>query len=383
LIAAEGGHMFGQGITAIVIAHALYELGQPDSAAHYVTQSLEIGDRMRSDLLRFGSWVLTAQMAFDRGDDSSGFDALEKALIIGNACGVMQYPGCDHRLMASLCARALITGLHVPFVLRMIQKHRFLAPPGARCLEIWPWPIKIYTLGKFEVLINGQPLGKSRKASHRLIELLAAIITFGGASVSTARLMDMLWPEADGDQARENLKKSIARLRQLLTVDDVLRWQDGEISLNPARCWVDAWAFEASLGEEERRRATGEGSHDGHRHNIIALYRGPFLGWNEIAAWAHPYRERVRNQFTRLVSQREDVVAEDQCQERMAELARAINVDPVAEPLYQQLIPLLVSANRHAEAAACYDRCRTELARWADRSVSAELQALAQTIRSR
>jgi len=38
----------------------------------------------------------------------------------------------------------------------------------------------------------------------------------------------------------------------------------------------------------------------------------------------------------------------------MAELAGAIDVDPVAEPLYQQLIPLLVSANRHAEADAYY-----------------------------
>ena len=112
-------------------------------------------------------------------------------------------------------------------------------------------PIKIYTLGRFEVLINGQPLGKNRKTPHRLMELLIAIMTYGGAPVSAARLMDMLWPEADGDQARENLKKSIARLRQLLAVDDALCWQDGEISLNRTCCWVDAWAFEASLGEGE------------------------------------------------------------------------------------------------------------------------------------
>lgn len=72
-----------------------------------------------------------------------------------------------------------------------------------------------------------------------------------------------------------------------------------------------------------------------------------------------------------------------QCKELMAELAGAIDVDPVAEPLYQQLIPLLVSANQHAEAAAYYDRCRTELARWTGHSVSAELQKLAETLRPR
>lgn len=375
--------MFGQGINALVIAHALHELGQLDGAARYVEQSLEIGDRMRSDLLRFGAWVLTAKMAFDRNDAPAGLVALKKALTIGEVRGLMQYPSCDRRLMAGLCARALIAGIHVPFVLRMIQKHRFAAPLEARCLETWPWPIKIYTLGRFEVLINGQPLGKNRKTPHRLMELLIAIMTYGGAPVSAARLMDMLWPEADGDQARENLKKSIARLRQLLAVDDALCWQDGEISLNRTCCWVDAWAFEASLGEGESKRTTGTVLQDGHRDNIIALYRGPFLGWNEIAPWADSYRERIRRQFTRLFTHREKVVDGMQCKELMAELAGAIDVDPVAEPLYQQLIPLLVSANRHAEATACYDRCRTELARWAGRSVSADLQKLAQTLRPR
>ncbi len=383
LLAEEGGHMFGEGSNAIVAVHVLREQGRTSEAMQWLERVMQIGDRMQSDLLRFGGWILTAKLAFDRNDETEGFDALRKALRIAEYRGLIQYPGSQPKIMATLCAKALHAGIQVPFVLRMIQKHRSPAPPEARLLETWPWVIKIYTLGKLEVLINGQPLGKNRKASHRLIELLAAIITFGGAPISAARLMDMLWPEADGDQARENLKKSITRLRQLLVVDDVLQWHDGEISLNLARCWVDAWAFEASLGEEERKRATGETTHDGHRNTIIALYRGPFLGWSEIAPWADSYRERVRNQFTRLVSQREDVVAEDQRQERMAELARAINVDPVAEPLYQQLIPLLVSANRHAEAAAYYDRCRTELARWAGRSVSAQLQALAQTIHSR
>lgn len=125
-------------------------------------------------------------------------------------------------------------------------------------------------------------------------------------------------------------------------------------------------------------------THDGPEAKVaMALYRGPFLGWNEIASWAGSYRERVRGEFTRVFMRREKVMAGSQREQLMAELARAIDVDPVAEPLYHQLIPLLVATNRHAEAAAYYDRCRTELARWASRSVSAELQSVAQTIRSR
>lgn len=381
LLAAEGGHMVGEASHAIVAAHILRERGRAPEAMQWLERVMQIADRMQSDLLRFGGWILTAQLAFDRNDETAGFDGLRKALKIAESRGLMQYPGCQPQIMATLCAKALNAGIQVPFVLRMIQKQRFPVPPEARCLETWPWPIKVSTLGKFEILIEGRPLGKSRKAPHRLIELLTAIITYSGAPVSAARLMDMLWPEADGDQARENLKKSIARLRQLLAVDDVLRWQDGEISLNPARCWVDAWAFEVYSEKAELRGVTGLSTLDGHEDiKVVPLYRGPFLGWSEIPSWAGSYRERLRKQFTRLFTHREKVVDGMQRKELMAELARAIDVDPVAEPLYQQLIPLLVSANRHAEAAAYYDRCRTELARWAGRSASADLQELAQTI---
>jgi DNA-binding SARP family transcriptional activator len=55
-------------------------------------------------------------------------------------------------------------------------------------------------------------------------------------------------------------------------------------------------------------------------------------------------------------------------------------VDPLAEPLYQRLIPLLVAEGRQAEAASWYHRCRSALARWADRQPSAETQHLLNTL---
>ncbi|MEK6804571.1 MAG: BTAD domain-containing putative transcriptional regulator [Nitrospirota bacterium] len=232
--------------------------------------------------------------------------------------------------------------------------------------------------------IDGQPLEKKRKAPHRLMELLAAIVAYGGIDVPVARLIDVFWPEADGDQAQENFKKSIARLRKLLVVDGAILWQDGKLSLNREQCWVDAYTFEANSKEADLREVTGMTARDGNEEKEVdALYRGPFLGRSEIPLWAVSYQERLRTQFTKLFMRREKAMAGSQREQLMVELARAIDVDPVAEPLYQQLIPLLVAANRHAEAAAYYDRCRTELARWAGRSPSAGLQELTQTIRLR
>jgi len=51
-------------------------------------------------------------------------------------------------------------------------------------------------------------------------------------------------------------------------------------------------------------------------------------------------------------------------------LEAAIDVDPVSEPLYQRLIPLLLAQGRRSEAVAQYDRCRAALARWGNRTPS-------------
>jgi len=212
-------------------------------------------------------------------------------LAIGEARGQMQYPGMERQVTAHLCAKALHAGIHVSFVQRMIQKHRFAAPPEAQANEAWPWRVKIRTFGKFEVEVDGKPLEKQRKAPHRLLELLAAIIAFGGQDVPVSRLMDTLWPDVDGDTASLNLKKSIDRLRKLFAVDHLIRWEGRKISLNPDLCWVDALVFDKHTTEQATQ--------------ATALYTGPFLGAANIYPWAEPRRDRIHTKFISFVRHRQ------------------------------------------------------------------------------
>jgi len=365
LIVAAGGHMFGEGVNDIVMAHALRELGQRERAAQCVARAMEIGDRMQSDVIRFGAGLLTAQLAFDCEDEPSGLAALQKALEIGESRGLMQYTGRQPDMMAALCTKALEAGIHLPFVQRMIKKHRFAAPPEARFIDSWPWRVKIHTLGKFTVEIDGQLLGKRRKAPHRLLELLVAIIAFGSHDVPVSRLIDALWPEADGDQAQENLKKSIARLRKLVAVDNVILWQEGKISLNQNLCWVDALAFDNLAKQQDQR--------------TMACYTGPFLGHDEIPAWAKPHRDQLRTTFVHLMIRHCDQTAHaNNVEAAIQSLERAIAIDPVAEPFYQRLIPLLMAQGRHADARRSYQACVKAYQRWGNGSLSAETLRLGQ-----
>lgn len=370
ILAAEGGFLFGEGLTAVVAAHVWRALGRSTEAAQWVERALQTADRMQSDHLRFGARMIAAQLAFDRGDDPAGLDELTQALTIGEARGLMQYPGMERHVTAHLCAKALHAGIHVPFVQRMIKQHRVAAPPLAQAIDSWPWRVKVRTFEKFVVDVDGKPLEKQRKAPHRLLQLLAAIITFGGQEVLVSRLTDALWPETDGDTGRENFKKSLARLRKLLAVDDVIQWQEGKISLNRDLCWVDAWAFDQHTKQQDIW--------------AMVLYRGPFLGLEAIPPWAESRRDQERARFIRLVNWHcDETHVAGNVEKGIRLLEQAIEVDPVAEPLYQRLIPLLLAQGRQAEAAAQFDRCRSALARWSGRLPSPDLQALVNTIRSR
>lgn len=83
-----------------------------------------------------------------------------------------------------------------------------------------------------------------------------------------------------------------------------------------------------------------------------------------------------------MLRQNEHIFAKAGLDDAVRDLDHAIRIDPMAEPLHRRLISLLLRNHRRADAAACFDRCQTEMAR-AGRSPSAELQELARTILSR
>ena len=64
------------------------------------------------------------------------------------------------------------------------------------------WPVRIRTLGRFEVIIDGVSLQSSGKSQRKLLELLKALVAFGGEQVNIDKLSDALWPDAEGGLAR-------------------------------------------------------------------------------------------------------------------------------------------------------------------------------------
>ncbi len=74
------------------------------------------------------------------------------------------------------------------------------------------WPLKIYTLGRFELVRENKPIGLSRKAPKKPFTMLKTLIAFGGKDVSETKISDILWPETEGDKAYNSFKTTLGRL---------------------------------------------------------------------------------------------------------------------------------------------------------------------------
>jgi hypothetical protein len=78
-------------------------------------------------------------------------------------------------------------------------RRRNLIPEKTCPFRTWPWPLKVFTLGRFAILRDGEPLQFTRKVQQKPLSLLKALIALGGKEVREERIADLLWPESDGD----------------------------------------------------------------------------------------------------------------------------------------------------------------------------------------
>jgi DNA-binding SARP family transcriptional activator len=227
-----------------------------------------------------------------------------------------------------------------------------LKPPSAD-VENWPWPVKVYTLGRFELLIEGESPTYSRKVPKKVLALLKAIIAFGSHEVPEQKLLDALWPDQDGDAARRSLAATLHRLRKLLANDSAVRQAGGNLTLDERSCWVDATAFENRLHHGGDAAQASEAA--------ILLYRGAFLA-QEDAPWAMPMRERLRAKFIHAVGKLGVPFEGLGRYESAIDLyVRGIEADNLVEPFYQGLMRCYDKLNRRTEAVSAYRRLRDTL----------------------
>lgn len=312
----------------IDVCYANYLLKQGDyRLAMELTHSIRQNpSKTNSNTLVFLSCIVEAEYFLIKNDQKACIAVLADLFGIARIYSAFWWRDQD---FSKFCSLALQNGIEKDYVKEMITRHRLLPAVGYET-DLWPYPIKIFTLGGFRILINDEEIVFSSKVPKKPLELIKALISFGGENVADALIMEALWPDAEGDAAYDSLRTTVKRVRKLLNEKQAITSSDGKLSLNPDFCWVDSCCFERTFlqtdgGNEQLEKA-------------FALYTGHFLADNSDY-WILSKRDRLHRQFVRttclFAEGFEDI---NQCQMAIDIYLRALSVDALAEVFYQGLM---------------------------------------------
>lgn len=259
--------------------------------------------------------------------------------------------------------------------------------------------LHLSVLGPFSLSAAPERLVQVRGEKVRALLVYLAVET---AVHRREELMALLWPELELTAAQSNLRQTLYRLRR--AVPDVrprAKQASGMVPLfvadrasarlNPeAEISVDVHTFQRLLGEVRRHdhptlhacRSCLE-----RLEQAAALYRGDFLvdlflaESNPFEEWAGSLRANLREAALALLRELTEAHLDaGRASDAEPWARRQLQLDPLRESAYRQLMTSLAEQGRKSEALALFEECRTVLAEELQTRPSAETLALYERI---
>ena len=385
-MAVEVGCPFFEVMCRMVSAQVLFAAGERRKGIEQLEAVHDIARHIRNHLLEFMTLVSYGHLALEYGRRRSGIKSLQYALEIGKPRDYINFPCWNPAVMAAVCAHALEAGIESDYVKSLIRRRRLIPPSAAAAGESWPWPFRVHTLGQFKLIKDDRPVTFTGKAQRRPLDLLKALIAYGGTRVKEEQLTEALWPRIDGDSAHRSFTTTLHRLRKLMGGERALILQEGRLTLDARCCWVDTWAFEQIAADVDRMLKTSRERIDAQRvaqlaDRLLALYTGPFMAGDSEEPWFVGMRERLRARFMRTMGDIGRYWQQTGEWERAVDcLQRSLDADGLAEGFYRHLMLCYRELGRSAEAIDVYERCRKTLAAALSVEPSRETTALYQSL---
>lgn len=213
--------------------------------------------------------------------------------------------------------------------------------------------LQVWLLGQFEVRVDGK---RANIASRAAQSLLAYLILSSSTPHRREKLAGLLWPEMSDDNARNNLRHELWRVRKAITAPQADAAQTAEreyilaedltIGFNSdANYWLD-------VAQLEKASADPQALISG-----LSLYRGELLpGFYDD--WVSLERERVQAIFEGKTQQLLKLLIAEQRWQTVLEWAeRWIGLGQTPEPAYRALMLGYAALGDNAKVAETYERC--------------------------
>jgi LuxR family maltose regulon positive regulatory protein len=373
-MASETGAALLDGFCHTELALFLFSAGRRDEAEAALVRGRQAGRGMHH--VEYLGSLYSAWFSLERGRNEEALASLRTAFSLAARQGYVNSPHWNPTMMGKLCAYALEHEIEPEYTRSLIVKRNLPPPEGNTAVEGWPWPVRVYALGRLRLEVTGVASTSQRKSPRKPLELLALLIASGEAGVTVDRAVEALWPDFNGTKSREALRVALYRLRRLLGGENRVLTVEGRIALNAAHCWVDAWVFEHSMDananvhrEHEHTGGTAaESAAAGDERQLqsavraLALYRGPFVDDDHTAPWALTYRERLQDGYVRAVLEAGARLEQHgQLEQALACYQRGLQHGGLVEAFYQRIIACCTTLGRRAEGLTAYTRCREHL----------------------
>jgi ATP/maltotriose-dependent transcriptional regulator MalT/DNA-binding SARP family transcriptional activator len=358
-LAERSGSPFFVALELIELNRALRLHGLPASAAGK-DRAEAIARAMRSNSLDHLAALAEAESALIDGNAAACREPIRRAFFLARQHGAYNHSHWRTDTMSRLCALALEHDIESDYARELVRRRQLPPPSDSQAPEQWPWRFRLYTLGRFALVRDGEPVAFTGKTQRKPLDLLRALVALGGRGVSVSLLAEVLWPDAEGDLSKHNLDTTLYRLRRLAGADDIVIFQDSRLTLNPGCCWVDVWALERLLNELPRQLQQGLPPTvllDG----LQRCCQGDFLSGSG-EGWVLHARDQLRGKVLRAIVQLGEALERGNHWARAIDLyLHGLRLDPIAEELYQRLMRGYGRLQQPAEALRLYQQCRRTL----------------------
>lgn len=218
-------------------------------------------------------------------------------------------------------------------------------------------PVVVQSLGRFRVVIAGEPVPLGAWQSRKARDLLKILVARRGRPTPREALMEALWPGQSPGPLGNRLSVLLSIVRGVLDPDKrhdqshFVGADKNAVWLDEANVSVDVVEFLCASEEALRRHRAGERDAVARLTAAEAVYAGDFLEEDAYEDWALAMREEARATYVAVARALADAAAARGDVDATTRYSlRVLERDPYDEPAHLGLVAALEAAGRHGEA---------------------------------
>lgn len=226
-------------------------------------------------------------------------------------------------------------------------------------------PIRISTMGKWEVQRDGEIIGNKQWGRDKTVQLMQFLVTARHRNaLHKEQIIDRIWEDLDGKGGDRDFKVAMHGINKALEPDRPSRTEPRFIvrqgvsyQLNKEEIWIDAQAFESyvAIGNEYLNEDTLM-AQLAYRH-AISLHQGLYLPNRMFEDWSSEERERLQVLALGAYVTLAETLIEDNPMESVRLAQLALKIDSSWEDAYRVQMQAFAAKGNRPAAIKAYQQC--------------------------